>query len=100
MFLGKFSESDQANFGDKLPKFTEDEWEIVSQPLDFYGFNVYQAGGNSMPPDPNSYDRYAYQGSPRTSMNWNMTGYLQNLDLRKMIRKGKLIHFQEEKRRG
>lgn len=73
MFLGKFSDEDQKNFGDKLPQFSEEEWKIVSQPLDFYGFNVYQAGGNPMPPNPNSYDRYSYQGSPRTSMEWNIT---------------------------
>ena len=73
MFFGRFSDIDQANFGDKLPQFTEEEWKLVSQPLDFYGFNVYQAGGNPMPADPYTYDRYAYQGSPRTSMDWNIT---------------------------
>lgn len=35
MFLGRFSDIDQANFGDKLPQFTEEEWKLVSQPLDF-----------------------------------------------------------------
>ena len=73
MFLGRFSNIDQANFGNKLPQFTLEEWALVSQPLDFYGFNVYQAGGNPMPPDPNAYDRYSYQGSPRTAMDWNVT---------------------------
>ena len=73
MFFGRFSEIDQKNFGEKLPKFTEEEWKLVAQPLDFYGFNVYQAGGNPMPPNPYSYDRYSYQGSPRTAMDWGIT---------------------------
>lgn len=73
MFFGTFSDIDKEIFGDRLPEFTKEEWEAVSQPLDFYGFNVYQAGGNPMPPKPYEYDRYAYQGSPKTSMEWNVT---------------------------
>lgn len=60
-------------FGACLPKISEEEWKLISQPLDFYGFNIYQAGGNSFPPNPYGYDRYSYQGSPRTAMGWNIT---------------------------
>lgn len=73
MFLGRFPDIGWKGDGDKLPQFTEEEWKLVAQPLDFYGFNVYQAGGNPMPADPYAYDRYAYQGSPRTSTDWNIT---------------------------
>lgn len=73
MFLGRFSDIDQAILGDKLPQFSEDEWALISQPLDFYGFNVYSAADNSGPADPYTYNRYAYQGSPRTSMDWDIT---------------------------
>ena len=73
IFLGRFPEGAEEYYGDKLPQFSEEEWKIVSQPLDFYGFNIYQGGGNPMPPDPMKYDRYSYQGSPKTAMDWNIT---------------------------
>lgn len=72
MFFGKYSDCDQASFGDKLPQLTEEEWKLVSQPLDFYGINVYSAGRGPMP-EPYTYGRYEYKGSPRTAMDWNIT---------------------------
>lgn len=73
IFKGDFPQEAKELLGDKLPKITDEEWKIISQPLDFYGFNIYQAGGNPFPPNPFGYDRYSYQGSPRTAMGWNIT---------------------------
>ena len=73
VYLGHFPEEAKQLFGEKLPKFTEEEWALVSQPLDFFGFNVYQGGGDVFPPDPNRHGRYDYQGSPRTAMGWCIT---------------------------
>lgn len=72
IFLGKFPEEAKAAFGELLPVFTKEEWQIVAAPLDFYGFNVYQAG-DSIPNEPFSYERDAYTGSPRTAMEWMIT---------------------------
>lgn len=72
IYLGRFPDKARELFGDKLPVFSDEEWEEISQPLDFCGFNVYYALG-AFPPPEYSYDEYAYQGSPRTAMDWNVT---------------------------
>lgn len=73
IFKGSFPEEAKQIFGDQLPDITPEEWQLISQPLDFYGFNVYQGGGNPFPPNEFGYDRYSFQGSPRTAMDWNIT---------------------------
>lgn len=72
IFMGHFCDGAKERFGDLLPDFTSDQWAEVSQPLDFYGYNAYQ-GTITYPVNEAGYDEYAYQGSPKTSMNWNMT---------------------------
>ena len=71
VFFGKIPEDAQAIFGECLPVLTEEEWEIVTQPLDFYGFNIYQ--GLEDLDSTEEYGPYAYPGSPKTSMDWNVT---------------------------
>lgn len=73
IYKGVFPEDAKEIFQEQLPQFTEEEWASIAQPLDFYGFNVYQAGLNPVPANPWDYDRYSYQGSPRTAMDWNIT---------------------------
>ncbi len=68
---GAFPKEAETLFSGILPKITEDEWRVITEPLDFYGFNIYQGGGE--PDFPSGYDRYSYQGSPKTSMEWNVT---------------------------
>lgn len=71
IFFGKIPEDAQAIFGECLPVLTEEEWEIVTEPLDFYGFNIYQ--GLEDLDSTEEYGPYAYPGSPKTSMDWNVT---------------------------
>lgn len=71
VFFGKIPEDAQAIFGECLPVLTEEEWEIVTEPLDFYGFNIYQ--GLEDLDLTEEYGPYAYPGSPKTSMGWNVT---------------------------
>lgn len=71
IFFGKIPEDAQAIFGECLPVLTEEEWEIVTEPLDFYGFNIYQ--GLEDLDSAEEYGPYAYPGSPKTSMDWNVT---------------------------
>ena len=72
IFLGHFSEEAEKLFGERLPRFTEEEWALIAQPLDFFGFNVYQ-GAAHYPVPQNGYQDYAYQGSPRTMLDWSIT---------------------------
>jgi len=72
IFLGQFCDEAKERFGELLPDFTKEEWAEISQPLDFYGFNAYQ-GTVTFSAEQTGYEEYAYQGSPKTSMNWNIT---------------------------
>lgn len=72
IFLGHFPEGSEEAFGDMLPKLTKEEWDEIAQPLDFYGFNVYE-GTVRYPLDPNNYGPYEYQGSAHTMMGWSVT---------------------------
>lgn len=74
VFLGRFPEEARSLFGDDLPEFSDEEWALISAPLDFYGFNVYHAS-SSFGPEENKYshDEYSYVGSPRNSLGWNIT---------------------------
>ena len=76
IFFGKIPEDAQAIFGECLPVLTEEEWEIVTEPLDFYGFNIYQ--GLEDLDSTEEYGPYAYPGSPKTSMDWNVTARLRS----------------------
>lgn len=72
VFLGKYPDEAHEMFGERMYTLTDGEWELVSQPLDFYGYNCYQ-GTLNYPVDPMGYDNYAYQGCPKTSVGWNIT---------------------------
>jgi beta-glucosidase len=72
IFLGEYPKECYEEFGEIMPNIKGGDMELISQPLDFYGYNVYQATA-SFPPPSDTYDSYAYQGSPRTSLDWNIT---------------------------
>lgn len=72
IYLGRFNKDAKTVFGDLLPRYTEEEWKEISQPLDFYGFNAYQ-GTVEFKMDQKEYDNYAYQGSPKTMLGWAVT---------------------------
>lgn len=73
MIKGEFSKEAKELFGDKLITITNEEWETIAQPLDFYGFNIYMS--KTVPSDnpPFNYKRDEYCGSPRTTMEWSVT---------------------------
>ncbi len=72
VFLGRYPEGAKELFGNQMYTFTQEEWKLVSQPLDFYGYNNYQ-GRIDHPVDPYGYDNYGYQGCPKTLFGWNVT---------------------------
>jgi len=71
VYLGHYPEDLVEEFGDLIPKFTEEEWALVSQPLDFYGFNVYRYKDSNV--SRGEYTESQYMGSPHTALNWPMT---------------------------
>ena len=73
MVLGRYPEDGVALFGGDMPPVPAGDWEIIRQPLDFFGINIYQgmairAGADGapqpLPPIP---------GRPLTTMEWGVT---------------------------
>ena len=71
VYLGHYPEDLVEQFGDMIPKFTDEEWALISAPLDFYGYNVYYHGGRAVPGS--SYEDNRYQGCPHTAIGWPVT---------------------------
>lgn len=72
IFLGHFPKEVESAFQEKNLALNEEEWKLVAQPLDFYGFNVYQ-GDVSYPIPEDGYDELSYQGCPKTMQGWKVT---------------------------
>ncbi len=73
IFLGHYPDDVLTQFGQYFPKVTEKDMELISQPLDFYGQNMYnavtvKAGENGAPERVKRYD-----GFPRTANYWPVT---------------------------
>lgn len=43
ILFGRFPDGAAERFGDSLFSFSEEEWALVSQPIDFFAYNVYQS---------------------------------------------------------
>lgn len=72
IFLGRFPEEAYEAYPDAMAKVTAEDMALISQPLDFYGVNVYNAAvPYDFPAD--RYDPYSYQGSPKTMTGWVIT---------------------------
>lgn len=52
------------------PFVSEEELQVIHQPLDFFGYNGYQSENYSEAFGPNE---HVYPGMPRTSLNWPIT---------------------------
>ncbi len=52
------------------PYISDEDMKTICQPLDFYGFNVYQSRNYSEAQGPNP---AVYPGQPRTAFNWPIT---------------------------
>lgn len=70
IFLGDYPKQAYEILGDEMPEIKDGDLEIISQPLDFYGLNLYEskAGWN-----PDGYTENSYLGCPRTQMEWPVT---------------------------
>ncbi|MDO5399626.1 MAG: family 1 glycosylhydrolase [Eubacteriales bacterium] len=72
IFLGRANPAAAAQMGiDPGELFTPEQWQLVSQKLDFFGFNIYQAAG--MPLADSPYTGNTACGSPITAMDWPIT---------------------------
>ncbi len=73
VFLGKYPEEGIKKYAEYLPEITQEDMELIHQPLDFMGQNIYngywiRAGKDG---NPEYVDRPA--GFPKTATNWPVT---------------------------
>lgn len=73
VFLGKYPEEGLKKYAEYLPEITEEDMELIHQPIDFMGQNIYngyfiRAGKDG---EPEYVDRPI--GFPKTSTNWPVT---------------------------
>ncbi len=51
IFFGKFPDGAMERFGDLFPEITDEEWDIIKTPIDFYGCNIYNSIGKELDPN-------------------------------------------------
>ena len=72
VFLGDYPKKAYELYPEEMKIVTKEDLELISQPLDFYGFNAYN-GTMNYEPNPQGYTEYGYQGSPTTACGWDVT---------------------------
>lgn len=73
VFLGKYPEEGLKKFAEYLPEITEEDMELISQPVDFMGQNIYNGYMIRQGEDGEPEDVYRPAGSPKTAANWPVT---------------------------
>lgn len=73
VFMGKYPEDGLKKFEGILPEISQDDMKIISQPIDFYGVNIY-SGTYVAKDEENGYKELPYYtGYPRTALKWPLT---------------------------
>lgn len=74
IFMGKYPEEGLAVFGDKVPRYTDTEMEIISAPLDFCGINLYNGWKVEASGRGNRWEEVPMpQGDRLTAFKWPVT---------------------------
>lgn len=70
VFLGKYPDEAYEKFGDMMPHYSEEDMQLISQPLDFYGCNIYYSMAI---PNLLTYAENEYIGVTRNDIGWVVT---------------------------
>lgn len=73
VMLGHYPEKVLELLEPKLPKITDADTKLISQPTDFFGFNIYNGIETSMGPDGKPVRMKRYDGYPKTAIQWPVT---------------------------
>jgi len=73
MLLGRYPEGYYSTFGDLVPAIGPDDFEVMAQPIDFLGLNIYQAPFVRMGPDGKPEMVPLKTGAPRANNGWPVT---------------------------
>tara|TARA_R100000027_G_scaffold67501_1_gene66577 strand:+ start:1215 stop:2618 length:1404 start_codon:yes stop_codon:yes gene_type:complete len=68
--LGHYPEQGLQAYGKNLPKFKDSDFEIIKQPLDFYGCNIYHGKATKAGPDGKPILVEKEVGGPHTHFLW------------------------------
>lgn len=70
IFLGDYPQDAYSVLKSDMPEIKEGDMELISQPVDFYGVNIYYRQAEE---NPNTHVELDYVGCPRTQMGWPVT---------------------------
>lgn len=70
IFFGDYPQDAYSILKSDMPHIQEGDMELISQPIDFYGVNIYYSQAKE---NPNAYVENDYIGCPRTQMGWPVT---------------------------
>lgn len=72
VFLGDYPADAYRTYPEAMQYIKKEDLELISQKLDFYGFNAYNGTvAYNTPPD--QHGEYQYAGSPKTMLDWPVT---------------------------
>lgn len=70
ILLGDYPKEAYEILGEDMPRIAQGDMEIISQPVDFYGVNIYES---KAVPKADGYAENASMGCARTQMGWPVT---------------------------
>ena len=73
VYLGQYPEDILKEFGQFFPKVTDADMKLISQPLDFFGQNIYNAVTVRAGEDGKAVRAARYDGFPQTAIGWPVT---------------------------
>ena len=71
--LGSYPEAALKAYGKNAPRFADSDFDVIKQPLDFYGCNIYAATPTQAGPDGEIVVAPLEPGSPHTHFLWKRT---------------------------
>lgn len=72
IYLGKYPDWVMEELGDYLPETVEEDLEIISSPVDFFGVNIYSGDVVRKAEDGSIENVRPKSGHPVTGLNWNV----------------------------
>lgn len=70
---GQYPEEGMERYREYLPNIKESDLKLISEPIDFYGQNIYNGKCIRMGNDGKPEEEKRYEGFPKTAMGWPIT---------------------------
>lgn len=73
VILGKYPEEGLKKYEKYLPKITDEDMKLISEPIDIYGQNIYNGRCIRMGEDGKPEEVKRFEGFPKTAIQWPVT---------------------------